>query len=165
MASELVNHIIAFAAVIYKADKGGAQLTVCNILRHIPAHAAVDMLHPAHIPSGMNKAGFGISLDIHENSANHNNTHILSSFRLNLCYYTIPPPICNKNRCFPFLQFVTSTKIDFHIIFLLQSEKDGFIMYPSKYLNYLEGLPYVWKCTSRIHGPHHYPRTGSGFYR
>ena len=75
MVFQLFDHIASGAALIHQADKGWPKLTVGNILHHIPTHAAMDLLHAPSIPAGRNKDIVGITLHIHKNRANYNNSH------------------------------------------------------------------------------------------
>ncbi len=47
VSGQLVDDILTGAGFIHKADKGGAQLYIGNILHHVAAHSAVYLLHSA----------------------------------------------------------------------------------------------------------------------
>ena len=78
MAFQLAQDILTGAAPVHKADKGGAQLAVGDVLRHVPAHAAMDLLHPAHIASGGNECCLREALDVHKHRTDDHNTHVTS---------------------------------------------------------------------------------------
>ena len=72
---QLAHHAGPQAGVVHQAHKGGTQLHVGDVLHHVAADAAGDLLHPAHIAPAGDIGGRGISLDVHENGAQHHNTH------------------------------------------------------------------------------------------
>ena len=75
VSGQLVDDILTGAGFIHKADKGGAQLHIGNILGHIAADAAVYLLDPACVAPARYVGGQRIPLNIHKNSTDHNNTH------------------------------------------------------------------------------------------
>ena len=77
---QLVDDVLPHAAVIHKAHEGGAQLHVGNVLRHVPAHAAVHLLHPPGVPSAGDVGGERIALDVHKNCADDYDSHSFDSF-------------------------------------------------------------------------------------
>ena len=77
---QFVDDVLPHAAVIHKAHEGGAQLHVGNVLRHIPAHAAVHLLHPPGVPSAGDVGGERIALDVHKNCADDYDSHSFDSF-------------------------------------------------------------------------------------
>ena len=81
---QLFDHIQAGAAVVHHAEKHGAKGYVADILRHITAHPAVGLDHPAHIAARRDVLSVGIALDVHEYGADHQYAHIAS------------PPACQQ---------------------------------------------------------------------
>jgi len=81
--SELGEHVLAHGAVVDDAQIGGAQLHVGDVLHHVPGHAAVDVLHPAHVPAGGDVGILREALDVHKGSADYYDAHdmfLLSMF-------------------------------------------------------------------------------------
>ena len=75
---QLADHVRSSAGGVHQTDEGGPQLHVGNVLHQIPADAAVDDLHPSGVPPTGNIYIGGIPLNIHENGAQHHNTHSCS---------------------------------------------------------------------------------------
>ena len=78
--SQLVDNVLARACVVHQADKGGPQLHIGNILCHVAAHAAVDLLDPARVASAGNVGGERIPLDIHKHRTDDYDTHTKKPF-------------------------------------------------------------------------------------
>ena len=57
MFGQLVDNVLAGAGVIHQADESGAQLHIGNILGHIAADAAVDLLDPAGVAPARDVGG------------------------------------------------------------------------------------------------------------
>ena len=57
MSGQLVDNVLAGAGVIHQADESGAQLHIGNILGHIAADAAVDLLDPAGVAPARDVGG------------------------------------------------------------------------------------------------------------
>ena len=72
---QLLDHVRTVAAPVHQADKGGPKLTVGDVLRHVPSHAAVDPFHPAGVAPVGNKITVGIPLHIHKNRTDDHNAH------------------------------------------------------------------------------------------
>ena len=75
VARQFINHILPCASVIHQAYKGGAQLHVGDILRHIAAHTAVYLFYPPGVAPARNIGGKGVPLDINKNCADDNDPH------------------------------------------------------------------------------------------
>ena len=75
VAFQLAHHILPGAGFVHQAQKRGPQLTVGHVLCHIAANAAMNLLHSAHIAPGGIEGGFRISLNVHKNGTNDNNSH------------------------------------------------------------------------------------------
>ena len=60
------DHIGPHGGIIHQTDKGGPELTVCNVLRNISGHAAVNLLHPPGVAACGNINSLRIALDVHE---------------------------------------------------------------------------------------------------
>ena len=84
MILQFADHIGTDAGIVHQADKSGPQFHIGDILRHITAYAAVDLLYPAHIAALGNEHILRVALDIYEYCADHNNTHDRTSI---LFYY------------------------------------------------------------------------------
>ena len=59
VARQFINNILPCASVIHQAYKGGAQLHVGDILRHIAAHTAVYLFYPPGVAPARNIGGKG----------------------------------------------------------------------------------------------------------
>ena len=78
---QLVNDILPHAAVIDKAHEGGPELHVGDILCHVAAHAAVNLLHSARVAPAGDIGRKRISLDVHKHCADDYDAHkFLDSF-------------------------------------------------------------------------------------
>ena len=92
VAFQLAHNIRTGSAVVHKADKGGAQLAVRDVLRHVSPDAAMNLLHAPRVPSGGDKCRRGIPLDIHKYRADDNHSHDKPSIFLRilrLLYHSI----------------------------------------------------------------------------
>ena len=92
VAFQLAHNIHAGSAVVHETDKGGAKLAVCDVLRHIPPDAAVNLLHAPSVPPSGDKRRRGIPLDIHKHRADDNHSHDKPSIFLRilrLLYHSI----------------------------------------------------------------------------
>ena len=85
MLSQLAQDLLALGGLVHHAHKGGAQLNVGNILRHVAAHAAVDKLDAAGIAPGRQIQILGKTLHVHKYRAHNNDRHNAAS-----CLYSIP---------------------------------------------------------------------------
>ena len=79
VALELADHLRAGAVVVHQTHIGGAKLHVGNVLRHVPADAAVDLLDPAHVPPLGDVLIRGEALNVHKNCADDYDTHAVTS--------------------------------------------------------------------------------------
>ena len=75
MPGQLVNDVLAGAGVVHQTDEGGAQLNVGNVLRHVAADAAVDLLDPARVAPARDVGGQWIPLDVHKDCTDDYNAH------------------------------------------------------------------------------------------
>ena len=75
MPGQLVNDVLAGAGVVHQTDEGGAQLDIGNVLRHVAADAAVDLLDPARVAPARDIGGQRIPLDVHKNRTDDYNAH------------------------------------------------------------------------------------------
>ena len=89
VGAQLADHILTGTGLVHQADKSGPQFTVGNVFGHIPAHAAVDMFHPAHIPILGVKESLRIALNVHKYGSDHHDTH-LQFLHFCLCFSIIP---------------------------------------------------------------------------
>ena len=78
VVGQLVDDVLPKAGFIHQPHKGGPQLHVGNVLRHVPAHAAVHLLHPPGIPPAGDVGGERIALDVHKNCTEYNDSHNLN---------------------------------------------------------------------------------------
>ena len=79
---QLINDVLAGAGVVHQADEGGAQLHIGDILGHVAADAAVDLLDPAGVAPARDIGGKGIPLDVNKNCADYYDSHGVFPFRL-----------------------------------------------------------------------------------
>ena len=77
MPLQLGKDILSLAGVIDEADKCGAKLDICNILRNIAAHTAVLNNHAADIASCSDKFTHRIPFYVYEYRADYNNPHVV----------------------------------------------------------------------------------------
>ena len=95
---ELGEHILAHGAVVNDAQVGGAQLHIGDVLDDVSGNTAVDVFHPAHIPSGGDIGILREALDVHKGSSDDYDAHIsVSPFSCapqgRFAYYTIFRPV------------------------------------------------------------------------
>ena len=97
---QLTHHIASDGRIIHQAHKGGPQLAVGNILRHVSGNTAVDLLHTACIASRGNVIPLRVSFDVHKNRSDDNNSHCVFPFPV---YGLILIPLYKENavlQCF-----------------------------------------------------------------
>ena len=78
MFGQLVDNVLAGAGVIHQADESGAHIG--NILGHIAADAAVDLLDPAGVAPARDVGGQRIAFNIHKHRTDDYDTHTKKSF-------------------------------------------------------------------------------------
>ena len=71
MIDEFAQHVLACAGVVHQTHQSGPQLTVGDILSHIPANAAMDLLHRACVSAGGDECGLRIPLDVYKYCADN----------------------------------------------------------------------------------------------
>ena len=78
---EARQYVFSGAVGIHQGKEHGIKPQVAQVFRDIPADTAVDIPDFSGVPPAGNIGAGGISLDIHKDAANHNNTHVLLLFR------------------------------------------------------------------------------------
>ena len=79
---EAAEDVLPGAGRIHRGDKDRFQAQVAEILGNIPADAAVDIPDLSGVPASGYIVGGRISLDIHKDSPDNGNAHMLFSFRI-----------------------------------------------------------------------------------
>ena len=77
---QLLDDVQTHAGIIHQAHKGGPQLHVGDIFRHIAAHTAVHLLHTPGVSSAGDVSRERIPLDVHKNCADDYDSHTKKSF-------------------------------------------------------------------------------------
>ena len=80
VVAQLLQYRFPLGVIVHQADEPGPQLHIGNVLRYIPAHAAVDKLHPPGVAPGGDIVVLREALHIHKHRANDHNRHTAFSF-------------------------------------------------------------------------------------
>ena len=75
---ELLHHGLAHRRIIHDAQVRRPELDVGDVLHHVARHAAVDVLHPAHVAPVGDVIVLREALDIHECRADYHDAHQLT---------------------------------------------------------------------------------------
>ena len=102
VAPQLADDFLADAVLVHQTDVGGPQLHVGNVLRHVAAHAAVNLLDPTDVPTLGNILVHGEPLRVHEHRADDYNTHARKPPVIYICFIVSSFPEKFNRKCFFF---------------------------------------------------------------